>query len=108
MNKAVLLLFLSAVSVLVASPAAHATPCTLAGLQWMAGDWRNSTNPGGAQERWTEAPGGILMGSSWESSQDGKGYAEAMTVRQDAGSIRMVLRHFDLALSKAWEERAST
>ena len=73
----------------------------------MAGDWRNSANPGGSQERWTAAPGGVLMGSSWESSRDGKGFAELMTVREDATSIRMVLRHFDLALSKAWEERTT-
>ena len=84
---------------------AHAAPCTLAGLQWMAGSWRNTANPTGAQERWTVAPGGVLMGNAWEASPDGKGYAEIMAVRQETGSIRMVLRHFDLALSKAWEER---
>jgi hypothetical protein len=90
-----------------AHPTAHAAPCTLAGLHWMTGDWHNSSNPTGAQERWTVAPGNILMGSAWEATADGKGYAELMTIRDDAGSIRMVLRHFDLALSKAWEERTA-
>jgi Domain of unknown function (DUF6265) len=108
MNRFVALLTLAVISTLIFAPsAAHAAPCTLTGLQWMAGDWHNSENPGGAQERWTVAPGGILMGSSFESSGEGKGYAEMMTVRQDAESIRMVLRHFDLALSKAWEERTA-
>jgi hypothetical protein len=108
MNRSIPLVILAVLSALIVAPsAAHAAPCTLAGLQWMAGDWHNSTNPGGAQERWVTAPGGMLMGSSFESSADGKGFAEMMTVRQDAASIRMVLRHFDLALSKAWEERTA-
>jgi Domain of unknown function (DUF6265) len=73
----------------------------------MAGGWRNATNPARAQERWTVSPGGVLMGSSWEAGEDGKGYTEVMTVGQETGSIRMVVRHFDLALSKAWEERTA-
>jgi hypothetical protein len=85
----------------------HAAPCTLSRLQWIAADWNNATNPNGAQERWTIAPGGVLMGNSFEVNPDGKGYAEIMTIREDSGSIRMVLRHFDLALSRAWEERTA-
>jgi hypothetical protein len=88
-------------------PYANASPCMLAGLNWMSGDWRNAENPTGAQERWVVAPSGVLMGSSWEANQEGKGYAEIMTIRNDSGSIRMILRHFDLALSKAWEERTA-
>jgi hypothetical protein len=91
--------------VLVCGPWATASPCSLAGLTWMAGDWHNAENPTGAQERWALAPSGVLMGSSWEANQEGKGYAEIMTIRNESGSIHMVLRHFDLALSKAWEER---
>jgi Domain of unknown function (DUF6265) len=91
----------------VAQVRANAAPCTLSGLKWMAADWRNSTNPEGAQEHWNLAPGGVLMGNAFEGSPEGKGYAEIMTVREDGGSIRMVLRHFDLALSKAWEDRTA-
>jgi len=107
MNKPGALRLLAVLSALAAPVAAHASPCALAGLQWMAGDWRNTANPAGAQERWIVAPGGVLMGSAWEVSQDGKGYAEIMTVREETGSVHMVLRHFDLALSKAWEERTA-
>ena len=107
MNQPATLRLLAVLSVWAAGAAAHASPCTLTGLQWMAGDWRNAANPAGAQERWIVAPGGVLMGSAWEASQDGKGYAEIMTVRDEMGSIHMVLRHFDLALSKAWEERTA-
>jgi Domain of unknown function (DUF6265) len=84
---------------------AQAGPCTLAGLSWMAGNWHNADDPAGAQERWTPAPGGVLMGSSFEAHADGTGYAEAMTIRQDGTAILMVLRHFDLGLKRAWEER---
>ena len=104
---AALRLFAVVTVLMAASVAAYGAPCTLAGLQWMAGDWRNAANPSNSQERWIAGPGGVLMGSAWEGNPDGKGYAELMTVRQETGSIRMVLRHFDLALSKAWEERTA-
>ena len=42
-----------------------------------------------------------------EIKKDGTGYAEAMTVRQDGASINMILRHFDVDLRKAWEERTA-
>jgi len=87
--------------------AAHAAPCTLAGLSWMAGDWHNSADPNGSEERWTVAPGGVLMGSAFEFEKDGKDYAEALTVRQDGAAINMVLRHFDIDLGRAWEERTA-
>jgi len=73
----------------------------------MTGNWRNANNPTGSQERWTPVPGGVLMGSSFEANNDGTGYAELMTVRQDDTSVNMVLRHFDIGLKKAWEERAA-
>jgi Domain of unknown function (DUF6265) len=98
-----LLVILSAFVVL--DVGAHGATCTLTGLKWMAADWNNAANPHGAQERWTIVPGEVLMGSSFEANQEGKGYAEIMTIREDSGSIRMVLRHFDLGLSKAWEDR---
>jgi hypothetical protein len=87
--------------------AAQAAPCTLAGLSWMAGDWHNSADPNGSEERWTVAPGEVLMGSAFEFEKDGKGYAEALTVRQDGAAINMVLRHFDIDLGRAWEERTA-
>jgi len=108
MQKLPVFRLIAVFSALVATHAAiHAAPCTLAGLQWMAANWHNSADPDGAQEHWAMAPGGILMGTSWEIAKDGTGYAEIMTVRQDGGAINMVLRHFDIALSRAWEERTA-
>jgi hypothetical protein len=106
-KSAVRCLFAVLVVVMAANARAYASTCTLSGLQWMAAGWTNAANPAASQERWSALPGGVLMGNAFESNQDGKGYAEIMTVRQEGGLIRMVLRHFDLALSKAWEERTS-
>jgi Domain of unknown function (DUF6265) len=108
MNKpAAARLLVALLALTLADAGANAAPCTLPGLQWMAADWHNTANPDGSQERWSVTPSGVLMGNSFESNPDGKGFAEIMTVREDNGSIRMILRHFDLALSKAWEERTA-
>ena len=46
------------------------------------------------------------MGSSWLVPSSGNGFAETMTVTmQDDGAIAMRLRHFDLGLNHAWEDR---
>jgi Domain of unknown function (DUF6265) len=108
MNKSSCLRFVAVLSVLlIARAAAHAAPCTLAGLNWMAANWQNTGDPEGSKEHWSVAPGGILMGTSWEVANNGTGYAEIMSVRQDGAAINMILRHFDIALSRAWEERTA-
>jgi Domain of unknown function (DUF6265) len=84
---------------------AHAHPCTMSELRWMAGSWSNTAQPARAQERWALAPDDVLMGSAWEFPSGKSGFAEIMTVRSDGGTVSMLLRHFDGGLSKAWEER---
>jgi hypothetical protein len=100
---------LSALALAAAALAGHAqaATCTLAGLGWMAGDWRNAKTPDRAQERWVAAPDHVLMGSSFEFPEGKGGYAEAMTVRPDGAGIVMVLRHFDGGLARAWEDKAA-
>jgi Domain of unknown function (DUF6265) len=106
MTKALGLRFITALTMLAALCATlYAGQCTLAGLSWMAGTWRNTSDPARSQERWVVAPENVLMGSSWEFPQGRSGYAEIMTVRQDGKAIVMLLRHFDTGLSRAWEER---
>jgi hypothetical protein len=89
------------------SASSSPSPCQLADLGWMAGDWHNAADPARAQERWTLAPDGVLMGNSWEFPPGKSGYAEIMTVRSDGESISMFLRHFDGGLKRAWEERSA-
>jgi hypothetical protein len=80
--------------------------CSLPALNWMAGGWHDAKDPARGEERWVATPNGALMGSSWLAPTAGKGFAETMTVgAQDDGAIAMRLRHFDLGLTHAWEER---
>ena len=95
----------AALSLTAAAPFSHAAECSLTGLAWMAGNWHNTTDPQRAQERWVVAPDNVLMGSSWEMPKAKVGYAEIMTIRLNGSSVSMYLRHFDAALSGAWEER---
>ena len=83
-----------------------AEPCSLAALGWMSGLWLSADDPKRAQERWAVAPGEILMGSSWEFPKGQPGFAEVMTIRPDGPAVSMFLRHFDGALSNAWEDKA--
>jgi hypothetical protein len=95
------------VLMLLAPQAARAESCSLGDLGWLAGSWRNSANPSGAQERWVVAPGHVLMGSSWEFPPGQSGYAEIMTIRPAGEALAMFLRHFDGGLARAWEERTA-
>ena len=87
------------------APPAHAAVCSLESLTWIAGNWHDLVEPQRSQERWVLAPGHVLMGTAWEFLTGKAGYAELMTVRPNGDAVSMFLRHFDGALSKAWEER---
>lgn len=93
-------------TLLLARPAVSG-PCALPDLAWMAGAWVNATDPKAAQERWVVAPGDRLMGSAFEFTKSGTGYAEMMSVRPGGDGVVMVLRHFDAGLDHAWEDRAA-
>jgi len=67
--------------IVVGVSVSHAEPCSLSSLSWMAGTWRSTTDPQGAQERWAVAPQSVLMGSAWEFPKGSPGYAEFMTVK---------------------------
>ncbi len=102
---AICALSLAALLLLCAHPA-PAADCAPGTLAWMAGRWQDASNTQGSREQWSVAPGGILMGSGWSFPPDGKcGFTEIMTVRPQGETLKMVLRHFDVALSRAWEER---
>jgi hypothetical protein len=96
---------MAALASIASAPPANASICSLAGLAWMAGNWHDTHEPQRSQERWALAPDHVLMGAAWEFPADKAGYAELMTVRVNGDAVSMFLRHFDGALSKAWEER---
>lgn len=105
MKRAVYGLLLAAAMPL--SPA-HAAPCTLAGLSWMTGVWREDGAQTKGEERWTAAPDGRLIGSSWFLQRaSGGGLIEAMTILPEGATLALRIRHFDARLAHA-EEGADT
>jgi len=97
----------AALALLGSVSVARASDCTLSGLNWMVGDWQSAADPDRAQEHWVRAPDEVLMGTAWEFPAERSGYAELMTIRATAGVPTMYLRHFDGALSRAWEGRSA-
>lgn len=89
------------------APTASAAPCTLAGLQWMAGAWRDTEETNVlTEERWVVAPGGRLVGSSWRLHSDTPGgVIESMIITMENGTPTMRIRHFDSTLAHAREEK---
>jgi hypothetical protein len=109
-------MLLKAVSLLFWTPAlftssfglrsSNAAPCTLAGLHWMTGTWRDEQATVVTEERWTTGPGGRLVGSSWTlHTNTTGGVIESMTIAQDSGGLAMRLRHFDATLAHAREDK---
>jgi hypothetical protein len=87
---------------------AHADPCHLTDLRWMAGVWRADAAGASSEERWVVAPGDRLMGSSWDLHADRPGgVVEAETIVGDGGAIRLRVRHFGPGLDQPWEALSS-
>lgn len=94
------------IALAVAAQPAQSSPCTLAGLQWMAGTWHTHDSKSESEERWAASPGGRLMGSSWLLHNDTLGgVIEAMAFVEENGHPVMRLRHFDSTLGHAREEQ---
>jgi hypothetical protein len=110
MKPAICGLLLAALS--LSSPA-MAAPCTLAGLTWMRGVWREDGAQTKGEERWTIASakgevGARLIGSAWFLQRaSGGGLIEAMTILPEGNTVALRIRHFDASLGHA-EEGADT
>ena len=86
---------------------ANAEPCSLASLGWMAGSWRDDSNPTmKVEERWVVGPDDRIIGSSWllHPGRPG-GVIEAMTIVADGNDVLLRIRHFDATLAAAREEK---
>lgn len=84
----------------------NSASCTLAGLHWMTGTWRDEQATTVTEERWTTGPGGRFVGSSWTLHTNAiGGVIESMTIVQDSGGLSMRLRHFDATVAHAREEK---
>ena len=104
------ILWLTAMAALVPmlGTRAAAAPCALDDLRWMAGVWRGGEAASPSEERWTIAPGGRLMGSSWVLHTDRPGgVVEASSIQQDGDQIALRIRHFSSDLAEAREEKTA-
>ena len=91
---------------LLAAARVQAAVCELPDLKWLAGVWRDATASTVVEERWTIAPGGRLVGSSWVLHNDrAGGVIEAITIQNDGTAVSMHLRHFTSTLDHAREDR---
>jgi uncharacterized protein DUF6265 len=90
--------------VLLAPPVPAAPPATMADVAFMAGHWRDPAAQGLSEEIWT-APEGDSMLGMWRFVTEGKAWIyELLSIRQEAASLVLLLRHFDPQL-KAREEK---
>jgi hypothetical protein len=101
------LFFWALAGMLALANPALAAPCTLSGLQWMAGTWRDTEEPNVlTEERWVVAPNDRLVGSSWRLHGDTDGgVIESMIIVMENGVPAMRIRHFDSTLAHAREEK---
>ena len=81
----------------------QAAPCTIAGLDWLKGIWREQGKDEQTEERWTDASGALLLGSAWTVAKGKPVFGEIMTIEPDGTGLVMRLRHFSDSLSHAWE-----
>lgn len=87
---------------------ALAEDCTLAGLHWLEGTWRNATIDSAGEERWVVLPGGNLAGSAWETGKEGvPHFIEALSLSTQGAQVILRLRHFDGTLARAWEDKTT-
>jgi hypothetical protein len=88
------------------NPLLRAALCTLAGLDWLSGSWRDDHPTVKTEERWIVGPGDRLVGASWSLHTDTPGgVIESMVIVKDTMGIVMRLRHFDPTLARAREEK---
>jgi len=76
---------------------------TLADLSWLAGHWQGAWGPRSAQQVWTAAKGGVMMGTFQLEENDKTLVLEIFTVVEGSDGIKIHLRHFTPSLV-AWEK----
>lgn len=89
------------------SPGAKSPPATLDAMKWLRGHWTARAFGGVAEELWSDANGGAMMGV-YRLTRGGKPvFYELLTIVEENGSLMLRLRHFNPDL-KGWEEKNQT
>jgi hypothetical protein len=89
------------------SHSASASACSLKDLAFLQGTWRSAQGDSQGEERWSLTAANTWSGSSWEASGGKLNFAESLSITDqgEGKGIEMHLRHFDGALTHAWEEK---
>lgn len=77
---------------------------TLADVAWMAGHWRGEALGGIAEEVWSAALGGSMMGSFKLARGEAVQFYELQTISEEGGTLVFRLKHFHSDM-KGWEEK---
>jgi hypothetical protein len=79
-------------------------PATTADMAWLVGHWRGDGLGGRSEEIWSPAERGVMMGM-YRHTKDGNAvFYEFLTLREEAGSLVLRLKHFNPDLT-GWEEK---
>jgi hypothetical protein len=82
-------------------------PATLADIQWLSGRWVGNAFGGIAEEIWSPAQAGSMMGM-YRLIRAGKPvFYELLTIVEENGSLVLRLKHFNPDLT-GWEEKDKT
>jgi hypothetical protein len=76
---------------------------TLSDVAWIAGWWEGTGIDASAEEVWSEADGGAMMGMFRLIEEGETVFYELMTIAETGGSLTLVLKHFNDDLT-GWEE----
>jgi Domain of unknown function (DUF6265) len=91
-------------SAATAVPASPHPTARLADFAWLAGQWQGTWGPRIAVEAWTPPTSDTMLGS-FQLSENGKTLVlEVFTLTEDAGKIKLYIRHFTPLLA-AWEKQ---
>lgn len=73
-------------------------------IAWLAGRWRGEAFGGHAEEQWSPASAGTMVGTFRLTVDDRPSLYEFMLVTEEAGSLTLKLKHFNADFT-GWEAR---
>jgi len=83
---------------------AEAMEASIDDVAWIEGAWRGSGLGGIVEEIWTAPAGGAMVGMFRLTVGDSVRFYEIMTLREEGGSVTLLIKHFNPNLT-GWEEK---
>ncbi len=86
---------------------AKSPPATLNDIKWLSGHWTGRAFGGTAEEIWSDAKAGSMMGMYRLIQAEKPVFYELLTIVEEHGSLVLRLKHFNPDLT-GWEEKNTT